>query len=228
MTGINTNTGLITPNQTDSSTQQPESASTDGNTATKIEQTPDVSASVSDIKTDNVEISTRAEKIQKLNEEFFPAGPRAFTITSEFIDRLKEYGFLSANDADKFGGSTGSTNSNNQEAKTIGELSVFIDSFVGTVEKVDPDSTLIDILLQAQTVIDNVNKPTTESLKINIPNITEQLKLYSDTATDQLPETDQASLKQLVLALSIANILAPGANTSVEIDKYLEIKALET
>ncbi len=179
------------------------------------------SADTNIAKPETVEISTRAQKIQKLNEEFFAAGPRAFKVTAEFIDRLQEYGLLSASAAKQLGGNTGA---NGEGAETVVELSLFIDSFVASVKQVAPDSTLIELLQQAQTVLDNFNNPTAESLAINIPVVTQQLKDYSDTSTDTLPEADRQSLKQLLLVLGAADVLNPGTNTTAEIDQYLAVK----
>ena len=173
-------------------------------------------------KGDTVKISTRAEKIQKLNEEFFAAGPRAFKITPEFINRLEEYGLLTAHDAKKLGGSV---TSGTQGANTVAELSAFIVGFIESVRQVAPDSSLMEVLQQAQTVLDNFNNPTTQSLNINIPEITQQIKQYSESEIDQLPDADKESFKQLLLVLEAANVLTPGKNTTAEIDQYLAVNS---
>ena len=77
----------------------------------------------------------------------------------------------------------------------------------------------------SEVVIDNFNNPTTTSLAVNIPNITEQLKNYNET-TGRLPMADQAAFDQLVLALNIANALTPGTNNTAEIDRYLAVSRL--
>ncbi|MEH6473698.1 MAG: hypothetical protein V7752_20945 [Halopseudomonas sp.] len=73
----------------------------------------------------SVELSTRAQKIQKLNEEFFSAGPLSVSITPEFIARLTEYGFLSTDQASNLSPSVASPDEN--LSNTLGELSLFID-----------------------------------------------------------------------------------------------------
>lgn len=222
MTAASAGTSLISSNPKGSAAQQADSAKLDIKPATALKDAP-----VDDtgpLKA-NVEISTRAQKIQKLNEEFFAAGPQAFKVSAAFIDRLEEYGLISANEAKDLGGRAGAINSEGGGAKTVAQLSTFIDGFTDSLNNVAPDNPLIEVLQQAQTVIDNFNNPTTTSLAVNIPNITEQLKHYNQT-TDRLPMADQAAFDQLVLALNIANTLTPGTNNTAEIDRYLAVSRL--
>ena len=224
MTGIaatTADTSLLSANQSDSAIRQ---AATASSSTAVTEDTPAVSVNTAKIET--VEISTRAQKIQKLNEEFFSSGPKDFKVSAEFIERLEEYGFLTANEAERLSDSASVTSKTSEGASTVGELSLFIEGFIDSVEQIAPESSLIEVLQQAQTVIDNFNDPTVNSLSVNIPNITELLKNYNDTATDLLPDADKESLNQLVLALSIANVLTPGTNTTTEIDQYLAINKL--
>ena len=221
MTVITASTGLINSSQSDSAAKHANRSST-----TVKQDAP--ATSVSDDSSETVKLSTRSQKIQKLNEEFFSAGPSAFKISIEFIDRLKEYGLLSASEADKISISSAQTNQTDEAKSTLGELSIFIDGFLDDIKKTALQSTIISVLEQAQTVIDNLNEPTASSREVNIPSIVEQLKNYNATAAKQLPEADQESLNQLVLALNIANALSPGTNTTAQIDRYLAINNFES
>ncbi len=209
-----TNTALLTTSsQAEAANSEKSDSEADG--AYEAETT-----GINTDKADTVKISTRAEKIQKLNEEFFAAGPRAFQVTPEFINRLEEYGLITANEADKLGGNAIRST---QGAKTVAELSVFIEGFIESVKQVAPSSPLIETLQQAQTVLDNFNTPTAQSLAINIPEITLQIKQYNESETDQLPEADQESFNQLLLVLGAANVLTPGKNTTAEIEQYIAV-----
>jgi hypothetical protein len=203
---------LITNNQT-TATQQANSVS---NSTTATASTDSASTQ------DKVEISTRAQKIQKLNEEFFSEGMDSFTVTQDFIQRLADYGLITADEANKLGASAETSESG--DSSTVGELSTFIDSFSESLKKTDPNSTLIDVLQQAKTVLDNFNSPTQSSQNVNIAQVSSQLQNYIDTSGEQLSETDKQSLNQLVSALDVANILTPGKNTTSQINSYLAIK----
>lgn len=204
---------LITNNQT-SATQQTNSASS-STASTSTNSTSNQ---------DKVEISTRAQKIQKLNEEFFSKGMESFTITQDFIQRLEEYGLISADQASNLGASAETSESG--EGSTVGDLSTFIDGFSGSLKKTDPNNTLIGVLQQAKSVLDNFNNPTQSSQNVNIVQVSSQLQNYIETSADQLPEMDKKALNQLVSALDIAQILTPGKNTTSQIDSYLAINQL--
>ncbi|HEC60287.1 hypothetical protein LCGC14_0997650 [marine sediment metagenome] len=203
---------LITNNQT-TATQQANAVS---NSTTAAISTDSASTQ------DKVEISTRAQKIQKLNEEFFSKGMDSFAVTQGFIQRLADYGLITADEATKLGASAETSESG--DASTVGELSTFIDSFSESLKKTDPNDTLIDILQQAKTVLDNFNSPTQSSQNINISQVSGQLQNYIDTSGEKLSATDKQSINQLVSALDVASILTPGKNTTSQINSYLAIK----
>jgi len=182
------------------------------------------SSSTNTANQDKVEISTRAQKIQKLNEEFFSGPIAQFTITQNFLQRLEEYGLITAEQASELAVNTEASDSS--ESSTVGELSNFIDSFTASVKTIDPNNSLIEVLQQAKTVLDDFNNPTEKSKNINIVQISRQIQSYIDSASKQLPETDTKSLNQLVSALDIANLLTPGKNTTTQINSYLAINNL--
>ncbi|PCJ32949.1 MAG: hypothetical protein COA90_01580 [Gammaproteobacteria bacterium] len=188
-----------------------------------VSQSNTISSSDNTSNLDKVDISTRAQKIQQLNEEFFSNGIKSFKVTQDFIARLEEYEFITAEEATSLGTYAVSNNSNDDS--TVSNLSSFINSFTADIKEEDPNNSIIGILQQAQTVLDNFNAPSQSSLKINIPQISSQLQSYIDSS-EQLSDTDSNNLNQLVLALNAANILTPGTNTTTQIDSYLAITKL--
>jgi hypothetical protein len=212
---IGIDSSLLTNNQTNA-TNQTSSASNSKTTTTE--------STVTTVNQDKLEISTRAQKIQKLNEEFFSGPIQSFTISQEFIQRLEEYGFITTDQASNLGSNAETTESSDNS--TIGELTKFIDSFSASVNKIAPNNSLIDALQQAKTVLSNFNSPTQSSQNVNIVQISSQIQSYIDTANEKLPERDKKALNQLVSALDIANILTPGKNTTSQIESYLAINKL--
>jgi hypothetical protein len=212
---IGIDSSLLTNNQT-TATNQTSSASNSKTATTE--------STVTTVNQDQLEISTRAQKIQKLNEEFFSGPIQSFTISQEFIQRLEEYGFITNDQASNLGVNAETTESSDNS--TIGELTKFIDSFSASLNKIDPNNSLIDALQQAKTVLSNFNSPTPSSQNVNIVQISSQIQSYIDTANEKLPETDKKALNQLVSALDIANILTPGKNTTSQIESYLAINKL--
>jgi len=177
---------------------------------------------------DSVTISSRSKNIQKLNEEFFSQGFESFTISKSFVERLTQYGLISAEEANKIVENVDSNDSagNANPVSTVGELLDFIDSFSESVKKVDPENSLIDVLQQAEEVLKNFNSPMTSSENINITQVSRQLQNYVNTDGDTLPDSDKAAFKRLVSALDIADKLSPGKNTTAEINSYLSTSSL--
>jgi len=212
---IGIDTSLLTNNQTNATNQT--SSASNSKTAT-------TESTATSVNQDKLEISTRAQKIQKLNEEFFSDGLNSFTISQDFIKRLEEYGFITTGEAKNLGSSA--EKSESSDPTTVGELSKFIDSFTASVNKTDQNSSLIDTLQKAKTVLDNFNSPTQSSRNVNIVQVSHQLQSYIDDSAEKLSETDKRSLNQLVSALDVANKLTPGKNTTSQISSYLAIKNL--
>jgi len=169
-----------------------------------------------------VELSTRAQKIQKLNEEFFPAGPQSVKITPAFIERLKEYGFISSDEASKLSPSVAS--SDEGPANTLGELSHFIDLFSSEVKASDPENSLITTLQKAKSIINNFDGSKPSSMASDIKTVTAELNQYSkSTEAQTLSNDDKSSLDQLELALKIADKLNPENLSSSKINDYLSV-----
>ena len=212
-----TDPALIAGNRK-SAAQQAESASYAKATTATDESSDDTSTQ------DSINISTRAENIQKLNEEFFTGNPLDFRITQDFILRLEEFGLITADDAGRL--AARSTPSDSANGSAVSEVSNFIDSYSASVKEIDPNHSLVGVLQDAKTVLDNFNNPTKSSLNINIPQVTEKLQNYVDAAKENMSEPDLQDFEQLILVLDIAHVLTPGTNTTSQIDSYLEINKL--
>ncbi len=72
----------------------------------------------STISHDLVQISSRAQNIQKLNEEFFSHGFQSFTISQSFIDRIEEYSLITAEEASNLSANVISSDSDDEPTDT--------------------------------------------------------------------------------------------------------------
>lgn len=184
-----------------------------------------VNADTSSSDKSTIELSTRAQKIQKLNAEFFPAGPQSLIITTAFIERLEEYGFLNAGEAQKLSSAAAATSSTSgQSAQPLGELSTFIDGLTDELKGSDLGNSLISVLQKAQLVINNLDGSNPPSTVIDIKTIFAELEQF--TSSDEmhsLSNNDKRSLQQLELALQVADKLGPEDSSSEKINKYLSI-----
>lgn len=205
-----------TQNNTNQTTQTEANQSSTPSSSGKTTESPVESAPK------RISLSERAQKIQKLNEEFFPAGPSSVKITPEFIQRLHDYGFLNDNEASKL---LAEEQSLPEESKgTLGELETFIETFKQDLEEKHPSSTLIETLNKAQSVLKNIDGSSPSSMAQDIKTTAAELSnflssddinLFSDEQTDQL--------KQLNFALKIADAIAPEQLSSARVNQYLQI-----
>lgn len=165
----------------------------------------------------NVQLSTRAQKIQKLNEEFFPSGPKNIRITPDFVARLQEYGLISAADAESL------SPGNSESTSSLEELSLFAERYSSRLEEEDPDSNLITTLNKANSIIDAWESSDPNSMA-ELNTVLVALTEFNDSPMQEtLNYDDQKSMRELELAMNIAQKLNPESNVSQEINSYLNI-----
>jgi len=166
-----------------------------------------------------IELSDRAQKIQKLNEEFFEGGPSSVKITPEFIARLQEYGFLDKNQANQLSASAQQTAI--EDKSSLGQLSNFIDSFSEKLEKQNPTDNLISTLNKAKSIISNFDGSKPSSLASDIKTVSAELTQYIND--NEIDKDDKEQLEELNLALKIADNLKPDNLSTAKVNNYLKI-----
>ena len=177
---------------------------------------------VSSANRQNIELSTRAQKIQKLSEEFFPAGPQSLKITPAFIGRLNEYGFLSEDEAKEL--SSSAISDEDGSTPNLEELSVFVDRFSDQIKKEDPKSKLVSTLEKSKYILDNLDRSSASFMAFDIKTVVSELEQYRNSeAAERLSNDDGASLNQLEAALKIADKLNPENLSSREVSHYLSV-----
>ncbi len=166
-----------------------------------------------------IELSDRAQKIQKLNEEFFKGGPSSVKITPDFIARLQEYGFLDKNQANQLSASAQQTAI--EDKSSLGQLSNFIDSFSEKLEKQNPTDSLISTLNKAKSIINNFDGSKPSSLASDIKTVSAELTQYIND--NEIDKDDKEQLEELNLALKIADNLKPDNLSTAKVNNYLKI-----
>jgi len=211
----------ISSSSSDATYSQGSSSAATASTAASTKETE--SAATDSKKTDenNIHLSTRAQKIQKLNEEFFPGGPKSIRITPDFVARLHEYGLISAADADSL---SPAARANSSEAESsLAELSLFTQNFGEELAESDPDNSLITTLNKAHSIIDAWEGDDPASMSEVTQVIAELATFNGSPALETLDHDDQKSMLELELAMNIAKKLNPQGNVSQEINSYMNI-----
>ena len=203
-----------TTSQTTTSTNTSTQATTQESAVSEDTETAPVATS------DQVALSSRASKIQKLNEEFFPGGPKTVSITPEFIQRLSEYGLISSEEAQKL---DSTSRENIQEADPLEDISLFIDDLSKQISQEDPQSSLIDTLSKAKTVIDGFGI-NTAAMNSDIKTIMAELNEFKQSERgQQMSNDDKSKFEQLELALSVADQMNPQNSSSEQLANYVSI-----
>ncbi len=212
-----------TSESTTESTDTAESASTSESSSTTESTDTAKSTSTTDSANEastQVDLSSRASKMQKLNEEFFPGGPKTVTITPEFIQRLSEYGLISSEEAAKLDTTTSDTQ---QAHEPLDQISSFIDDLTDKTLQQDPQSSLINTLSKAKTVIDGFGI-SASAMNTDIKTIIAELNLFKQSEQGLLlSNEDKSNLEKLDMALQIADQMNPNNNSSQQLSSYVDI-----
>lgn len=199
-----------------SKNQRLESTSRDTNT------TAEVNKETSQTSQSEVQLSSRGLKVQKLNEEFFQNGAANFTISSEFISRLTEYGLISQDDANQL---RQLTNQRKDEPETGGtplkQLHDFIDEFSKDLDE-ETDGNLLNILSNAKQVLENYNGGQNNAKDVDARKLAVELNQFNKSeAAEKLSAEDKDALEKLELAMRLADRLNPQATNADKMNSYL-------
>lgn len=203
---IQLNNNLV--NNTNSSN----SAATSTGTNSATEQKQDAN------NQDDIKLSTRAQKIQKLNEEFFPNGPGSLRITGDFIQRLYDYGFISQSEAENLGGRI----ADSELPKNLENISNNLSIISDRVKLIDSSDSLIDILKRSDAILNNLDGSNPSELAKDISSVNAELANYlnSDDA-EKLTDDEKKALDELSVALRIADRMNPANLSTSKLNQYL-------
>ena len=191
----------------------------------EVSSTTDVAKDTTQTAQSEIQLSSRAVKIQKLNEEFFKEGAENFTISSQFVSRLTEDGLISQVDADMVSPLTTQEKDEpekEKEGKPLNELKAFIKDFSEGLDETT-DSRLIDTLSKAGQVLDNFDGSQPNPLDVNTRQLAFGLHQFNGSeAAESLASKEKEALKKLELAMRLADRLNPQAVTAGRINSYLD------
>lgn len=192
-------------------------------TTHEVSSTTDVAKDTTQTAQSEIQLSSRAVKIQKLNEEFFKDGAENFTISSQFVSRLTEYGLISQVDADMLSPlTTQEKDESEKEGTPLNELKAFIRDFSEGLDEAT-DSRLIDTLSKAGQVLDNFDGSQPNPLDVNTRQLAFGLHQFNGSeAAESLASKEKEALKKLELAMRLADRLNPQAVTAGRMNSYLD------
>ena len=166
-------------------------------------------------------ISTRAQKLQKLAEEFFPGGPQTLSITPEFVQRLSDYELITQDQLNSLPASITASNSDDQDSisKLISNSEIILNKL-----ELDPEfKGLFDSLKNAVGQMEQFqaggSQSFTKSSKLLANELEALFKAMDDTG---LTEQETTTIDQMILALNLTDSLNNGSGSSnTVINNYL-------
>ncbi len=195
-----------TGSQTNVATFTEEVASTSASTSAVAEQDSD--------KQSDVQISTRAQKLQKLEQEFFPGGYLSLEITPEFVQRLQDYGFITAAQAEKLPDSIkggGETKDPTQLGRVLDHAETLMDKLEGQ----EQHAGLIEAMKSAHTELEKIDTGDKDVSKIKADIASKQLsEQLNESSTKAMEEGDIQIVKNLLLSLDLVSSFSASSNTS--------------
>ena len=204
-----------------SATSQSDKAQTGVNKTTAAEATDSTDKNTEAAGTDsNNNFSSLAEKFAQLNQEF-DITASGFKITSEFINRLAELNIISSDEAASL---SIDLSPETEATDSLSELKSGMDALVKRVQGETGTAGLIALLEKSQQILDNLDGSISKTFPIDPATAAAELDVYlKSDAASMLSDKEISTLKDLKIALNIADKLNPEQRTSAEVSKYMEI-----
>ncbi len=173
---------------------------------------------------DAASLSTRAEKLSALNQEFNIRGP-GFELSSAFIERLQQFGFISGREAESLGAdiaAAGQETGNRSPAESATRLSSLRSTISEFRASLADDTPLAGILERVDTALGTIESRDGQADNRMLETVRSQLDAFlnSDLA-GSIDGPTEKSLTQAMDVLLIASRLTPGSQTNAGIETYL-------
>ncbi|MCJ8293223.1 MAG: hypothetical protein MJK15_02345 [Colwellia sp.] len=194
-----------------------------------------------DLATNNLFLSSRAQKINAISSEFFSGNQLTLDDVGKLKEKLYQFGLISEGDyAALTGGSVNEGNSEASEKMSTTTLTSFIGDFLERLNAEDENKDVQgeDVVTESETIV-----ALTGALNIAkeiLANVEEQkhkadfksslqgaLALLKDTINDKsfvgLPLDDQIGLSKVQQALEIVDHLSPQRLNNNKVNQYIEL-----
>jgi hypothetical protein len=166
--------------------------------------------------------STRAEKFSQLNKEFDITSSK-FTITTEFVNRLAELNIISSEEAQSLSVDLKASDST-KETNSVGDLKTGVDALIERVKPEAGTEGLIAILEKSQKILDNLDGSKSKEFPVDPATAAAEIEHFLKSDNAKILTNEETSLlKDLKLAMNIADKLNPEQRSSAEVSKYMEI-----
>jgi ATP-dependent Lon protease len=186
--------------------------STEGVASTSTEETTTTQPEAD--KKSEVQISTRAQKLQKLEQEFFPGGYLSLEITPEFVQRLQDYGFISAAQAENLPESL-KVGEGSADTSQLGKVMDHAESLMDKLEGQEQHAGLIEAMKSAQTELEKADRGDRDVSRVKADLASKKLsQQLNESSTKALESTDIQIVKNLMLSLDFVGSFAAGSTAS--------------
>lgn len=224
--------------------------STIGSSATQIDQTyTNVSATQtvnSEVEetdqsaqetsnSDNISLSTRAQKMSAIDNEFFNGKPITSLDIQQLINRVHEYGLISDTEFEALGGSETETSTTNPVSLTesLESYIVELQKSLDTLENTQMFSEVtIDEFQKAldstKSILNDVEKAKkTSDFKLTLAENKQTLsQVLESEEFDALSMDDKVTVHDSIKALTIIDKISPDQLTNASVNQYIGVANL--
>lgn len=192
--------------------------SAEGVTSTSTEETTATQPDAD--KKSEVQISTRAQKLQKLEQEFFPGGYLSLEITPEFVQRLQDYGFITAAQAEGLPDSL-KTGVDAKDTSQLGKVMDHAETLIDKLEGQEQHAGLIEAMKSAHTELEKADRGDRDVSGVKADLASKKLsQQLNESSTKALEATDIQVVKNLMLSLDFVGSFAANAGSTNNANAY--------
>ena len=169
---------------------------------------------------DYINVSTRAEKLNLLSEEFFSRGTIQLKELPALVERLEEYGFISADDARGLENNLG-VSDNSEEGET-NETAAVIDSLIDMLAKEEGNTGVVTALGNAKSIIESIDRPQSPISKAELSQSISEIETFlGSDRSESLTNGEKQQLAQLGMIMKISDQFQQDQLSTNSINHYL-------
>jgi len=170
-------------------------------------------------ETSQTTLSSRGERLAALNQDFDITSSN-FAITDDFLTRLEELEFISADQLASLQQEMSvNSSSDTESSSTLATIKQSTSDIIERFEDNEQADNLIEILNKAINIIDTFGQSSSSDISSTMAQLEQQI---NNTDGITLTEQEKTTLNELHSVLSIAETLNSQSRTSSNIDQYLQ------
>lgn len=175
------------------------------------------------LNTEKATFSSRAERLAILSSEFEMLSSD-FSLSHSFINRMHQLGLVNQHDSAKLNSDIAIQSKNNQETLPLQHIQNTIVSIKNRISPQPHSDGLVALMNNSSQILSNIDASKSNNFPIDPATAAAELEQYlRPERAGIFNEAEVESLKDLKIALNVADKLSPEKRNSAQVSKYMEI-----